>query len=112
MTNEAAAKYQSNTKSILKAKDIVTGKIALTEITEPYLFIYDDTYGISVNNEEEEEKDHLVEAVKIILANKMGYRLVTPCYMGIISDRVVCMVKIREEEEDEEEEEGYRRRVQ
>ncbi len=80
----------NNNNNILKAKDIVTGKIALTDLAEPYLFIYDDNYDISVNNNEE---DHLAKAVNIIIANKMGYRIVTPCYMGIISDRVVCMVK-------------------
>lgn len=82
------AKDQSNTtNNILKAKDIVTGKIALTDLSEPYLFVYDD--DVPLNNAE----DHLAKAVKIILAKKMGYRVVTPCYMTIISEHVVCMVK-------------------
>ncbi len=98
MTGEAAAtavvaKNQSTTtNNILKAKDIVTGKIALTEITEPYLFIYDDGDDVSLNNAEGQE-DHLAKAVNIILAKNAGYKIITPCYMGIISDRVVCMVK-------------------
>lgn len=106
MTSDAAAaalveKDQSNTtnnnnnnNNILKAKDIVNGKIALTDLTEPYLFIYDDDdHGVSTNNAEEQDHHHLAKAVNIILAKKMGYKVVTPCYMGIISEHIVCMVK-------------------
>ena len=100
MTAEAAAviavpenqSHTTNNNNILKAKDIVTGKIALADLTEPYLFIYDNTYYVSSNNAEEEQ-DCLTKAVNIILAKKMGYRVVTPCYIGIISERVLCMVK-------------------
>jgi len=81
----------NTTNNILNAEDIVSGKIALTEIVEPYLFIYDE-YDVSLNNAEEQE-DPLAKAVNIILTKKMGYRVVDPCYIGIISDRVVCMVK-------------------
>ncbi len=103
MTSDAAAtalveKDQSNTtnnnSNILKAKDIVNGKIALTDLTEPYLFIYDDDdRGVFSNNAEEQDHQHLAKAVTIILAKKMGYKVVTPCYMGIISEHIVCMVK-------------------
>lgn len=94
MTGEAAATavskdQKSNTTKMLKAKDIVTSKIALTDLSEPYLFVYDDDVTL-LNNAEE---DHLAKAVNIILAKKMGYRVVTPCYMGIITDHIVCMVK-------------------
>jgi hypothetical protein len=77
---------------MLKAKDIVTGKIALTEdlLLEPYLFVYDD---VPLSNVQEEEH-YLAKAVNIILAKKkMGYRVVIPCYMSIITEHVVCMVK-------------------
>ena len=108
MTSEATAaaalveKDQSNTtninnnnnNNILKAKDIVNGTIHLTDLTEPYLFIYDDDHGVFLNNaEEEQDHHHLAKAVNIILAKKMGYKVVTPCYVRIISERVVCMVK-------------------
>ena len=93
MTGKAVivAKDQTNrTTNILKAKNIVTGKITLADLTEPYFFLYDD--DISVNNAEEEQ-DHLAKALSKILAKHLGYKIVTPCYMGMISDRVVCMVK-------------------
>ncbi len=101
MTSEAAAtalveKDQSNTSNnnILKAKDIVNGKIALTDLTEPYLFLYDDDdRGVFLNNAEEQDHHHLAKAVNIILAKKMGYKVIAPCYMSIISDHIVCMVK-------------------
>lgn len=102
MTSDAAAvvtvveKDQSSNTSnnnILKAKDIVNGTIELTDLTEPYLFLYDDDRGVFTNNAEEQDHHHLVKAVAIILAKKMGYRVIAPCYMSIISDHVVCMVK-------------------
>ncbi len=104
MTSDAAAatlveKDQSNTtnnnnnNNILKAKDIVNGTIHLTDLTEPYLFIYDDDRGVFLNNAEEQDHHRLAKAVNIILAKKMGYKVIAPCYMSIISDQVVCMVK-------------------
>lgn len=35
----------------------------------------------------------LAKGLNIILAKKMGYKVVAPCYMGIIFEHIVYMVK-------------------
>jgi hypothetical protein len=79
----AVKEDQSNIKMV-KAKDIIQGKIPLANLPQPYVFIYE-----SAGNAENLEK-----AVNII-ATKMGYRVVAHTVNSIshIDNHHVCMLK-------------------
>lgn len=62
---------------MVKAKDIVQGKIQLENLSEPYVFVEDN------------DMDRLAQAVNI-LAKKKRYRVVSYSMIQL-ADKLVCM---------------------